>query len=122
MFVDPDNGIGSTSQAYSRLGAKYVLLEELLPYIDRGQTLVIYHHLNRSATADLQIKNLIPQFHGILGLPHKLMVLRYRRGSARVFILCVAATHSYLLESRTQFFLTRLWNQHFESYSALSQG
>ena len=52
VFVDPDNGIGTTAQAHSRRGAKYVLLEELVPYVNRGQTLVIYHHLNRSATAE----------------------------------------------------------------------
>ena len=122
VFVDPDNGIGASTQAHSRRGGKYVLLEELAPYIDRGQTLVVYHHLNRQVVGDLQIKNLISQLRTKVGLTRRLIVLRYRRGSARVFILCLPSICEDILEARTQTFLRRSWNQHFERYLSSAQG
>jgi hypothetical protein len=85
VFVDPDNGIGSTSQAYSTRGAKYVLLEEVKPFLDRGQTFVIYHHLNRQAPADIQINQQITRVRQCMGASTKIIARRYRRGSSRVF-------------------------------------
>ena len=122
VFVDPDNGIGSSAQAHSRRGGKYVLLEELAPYVDRVQTLVVYHHLNRQATAESQIKNIGSQLRASLGLTLRLIALRYHRGSARVFILCPASIREDILEARIQVFLGRPWNQHFKRYLSSAQG
>ena len=90
VFADPDNGIASKSQADSRLGGKYVLLQELITYVFRGQTLVIYHHLNRSATAERQIRLLGNKLRDSFGDSVHCMAMRFRRGSARVF--CHIAT------------------------------
>lgn len=115
VFVDPDNGIGSTSQVRSPTGAKYVLLDELIPYLSRGQTLVIYHHLNRQAPAETQIKRLVSQLCTCFGATQKWIVLRYHRGSARIFIMGPSTAQSDLLQGRTQMFLRRSWRRHFEA-------
>jgi hypothetical protein len=48
LFMDPDNGL--TRRPASQLGAagaKYVSLEEVVPYYHRGNSLIIYHHQTR---------------------------------------------------------------------------
>lgn len=53
VFVDPDNGLASAS---GRPTIKHVLTGELADYAARGQTLVVYHHADRSAKAEEQAK------------------------------------------------------------------
>ncbi len=113
VFVDPDNGIGTTAQASSRFGAKYVLLEELIPYLERGQTLVIYHHLNRSATADMQIRLLGTELRDVLGSYGHFAAMRFRRGSARVFFIVAQNKHDTTLQRRLARMLASPWNSHF---------
>ena len=114
VFVDPDNGIGTTAQASSRLGAKYVLLEELVPYVSRGQTLVIYHHLNRSAAAETQVSQRLAELEERLPPQVRVMALRYRRGSARVFfVLTMAPQVAGLLEMRLAQMGVGPWREHF---------
>lgn len=113
VFVDPDNGIGTSDQAHSRRGGKYVLLEELGEYVDRGQTLVVYHHLNRSATADIQIKSLSVALRDLSPRCRHLTAARFRRGSARVFFLISQEKHETTLERRLGRFLTTAWSTHY---------
>ena len=117
VFVDPDNGIGTTSQASSRLGAKYVLLEELLPYFNRGQTLVIYHHLNRSATADKQVRLLGTILGNLFDRYGHCSAVRFRRGSARVFFVIPQEEHEDILKWRIARMLATSWGDHFLPYS-----
>lgn len=116
VFVDPDNGIGAPVQAKSKLGAKYVVLEELIPYLDRGQTLVIYHHLNRSATADTQIRFSGRELRDIVGPLGNCTAMRFRRGSARVFFLMSQNKHEAALDRRLARMLATPWSAHFLRY------
>jgi hypothetical protein len=52
VFADPDNGI----RASGRMATlnKYALLSELADYAQRGQSIVAYHHADRSADATTQ--------------------------------------------------------------------
>ena len=117
VFVDPDNGIGTTAQASTRFGAKYVLLEELIPYLDMGQTLVIYHHLNRTATADVQIRLSGTRLGDIFGRNSRCSAVRFRRGSARVFFVVQQKEHETTLQRRLARMLATPWGAHFCPYS-----
>lgn len=119
VFVDPDNGIGSTTQAYSRLGAKYVLLEEVVPYFAKNQSVVIYHHLNRRSSADDQIYDRLEQVRRRLGT--EVIALRYHRGSARVLLVCPSLIHQRVLSDRINKMTTSAWSQHFTRYPFLDQ-
>ena len=120
VFVDPDNGIGSSAQAYSRRGGKYVLLEELGPYVDRGQTLVVYHHLNRQAPADVQIDSLSVVLRDLSVRRCHLAAARFSRGSARVFFLIGQENQETIFERRLRRFLTTAWSAHFVLATAWS--
>ena len=117
VFVDPDNGIGDTAKASSKNGAKYVLLEELSPYLDRDQTLVIYHHLNRLAPADTQIKERMVQARQSLGESLEIIASRYHRGSARVFFVVASFGRLDDLKRRAELLIQSPWSQHFSLIS-----
>ena len=87
VFFDPDNGleVGSVPKHHPRAG-KYIFWDELLPFWDRGQVLLIYHHLNRTAPAARQIGILSPRFTAVFDRA-EVLPLVFRRGSSRVFWL-----------------------------------
>lgn len=115
VFVDPDNGIGSATQAFSKLGSKFVLLTELVPYVDRGQTLVIYHHLSRQTTADVQIEEKLKLIRRHFGGSANVVALWYHRGSSRVFfILTKNLTIIRSLDEKLARFNTLPWHEHFD--------
>jgi|SRR5271165_359937 len=59
VFFDPDNGmeIASVPKHYPNAG-KFIYWDELMPFWRRGQTLLIYHHLNRTKRAAQQVRDL----------------------------------------------------------------
>ena len=54
VFVDPDNGVSATADPLRKTGPKYVFSDDLLCFAQRGQSLIIYHHLGRRGTAEQQ--------------------------------------------------------------------
>jgi len=54
VFLDPDNGLEVSVKRYQNKGPKYVYLDELTPFIERSQSVIIYHHLCRNGTAEEQ--------------------------------------------------------------------
>lgn len=114
VFFDPDNGVevGSVPKHHSK-GGKYVYWDELGAFWDRGDTLVIYHHLNRIESAARQIEALKLQFTALLkGAAAEPFV--FRRGSSRVFWLVHRGDMlGQELERRAADFLNAGWSRHF---------
>src|SRR5258708_6339015 len=83
VFFDPDNGleIASVPKHHPNAG-KYVYWDELAPFWQRGQTLLVYHHLNRTMPAGRQVHNLRDRFRARLS-GATAMPLAFRRGSCR---------------------------------------
>ena len=104
VFVDPDNGITEKPIQFRKNGPKYVFMEDLHRFYDRGQSLVVYHHLARA-----DAKNQIKRFSGLLrvelGLPlDQPWALWYRRGTGRVYFIVPHKNHRDVLERRLQEF------------------
>ena len=111
VFADPDNGLESGTQRHHLRGPKYAFFDELKPYIDRGQSLVVYHHLHFGAPAEIQVRERLAQVGERLG---GAFALRYRPGSARAFFVVPSDAHRKVLIDRAE----RLaqdpcWGQHF---------
>ncbi len=116
VFFDPDNGVevASVPKHHPNVG-KYIYWDELMPIWQRGQTLLVYHHLNRTKPAARQVCDLRTRFQakldGALALP-----LVFRRGSCRVFWLVYrSSTIGAELERRALDFLASGWSRHFRS-------
>lgn len=62
VFFDPDNGleVKSTAKHHDK-GPKFCFYDELRPFWDRGQNLIIYQHKNLHQTAQKQINERIAE-------------------------------------------------------------
>ena len=121
IFVDPDNslsdpanGISASIDPFRKTGAKYVFIADLLAFYKRGQSLIIYHHLNRRGTAleqTLRVAESLKASLDLAGLPQSLL---YRRGSSRAYFIVPQERHRLILERSVSNLLTSPWNSHFE--------
>jgi hypothetical protein len=116
VFLDPDNGIEvrSVPRRAPKAG-KYVFWDEIEALWARGHSLLIYHHLNRTATVNMQTKTLAKYLAERLSRPPFLLPLLFRRGSCRHFWVIGQAAHSCALQSGINELLGSSWNKYFES-------
>ena len=119
IFVDPDNslsdpasGINTSIDPLRKTGPKYVFIADLLSFFERGQSLIVYHHLGRRGTAVQQTMKVAESLKASLDLPRSLL---YRRGSSRAYFIVPQERHRQVLERRVSNLLASPWNSHFES-------
>ena len=112
VFLDPDNGFEVKVAPHEPRGAKYAFFDELVPFTEREQSLIVYHHIGRRGSAAHQIKGRLNQIEERLGLSS--FALLYHRGSARAFFLIPAGKHKDAIDSKVDNFLDSPWRRHFE--------
>ena len=116
VFADPDNGLEPRAGVpRSRLtGPKYAYFDELVPYLDRGQSFVVYHHLHRSMVHEGQVHDRLSQVEERLG---PAFALRFHPGAGRAFFVVPADAHREVLRERAlRLVRNRCWARHFELY------
>ena len=102
VFVDPDNGIRRSDHktaSSQRKAIKHAYYDELAPYIDRGQSVIAYHHADRSATVREQAIRRMAEAADELGI-EPLAAVRASRGTTRLFLVLPVAAHRAHLASR----------------------
>ncbi len=114
VFLDPDNGIEVPSVTpRSPKAGKYVLWEEIAGHWERGQSLLVYHHLNRTKPVAGQVEDLRRGFRERLGdVPH-LSVPVFRRGSCRAFCVVGQGRHADALAAGERTLMSGGWSEHF---------
>jgi hypothetical protein len=114
IFFDPDNGIETKSvPIHSPKSGKYIFWDELMPFWDRGQSLLIYHHLNRTAPIERQTEILKEKFSAKFADASAIQYFLFRRGSCRHFWLVANKRHATQLKARTQALLQSPWREYF---------
>src|SRR5262249_7553931 len=94
VFFDPDNGLETHCvRRHAPKAGKYVFWDELKPFWDRGQSLIVYNHLNRSASVREQTEVLRKKFRDKFADAGEILALLFRRGSCRHFWIVSQATH-----------------------------
>ena len=112
VFLDPDNGLETASvKPHMVRAAKYAFYSELETYLSRGQSLMVYHHLDRSSKSLQQVHRRQREIYEKLG--RRTLVMRYYRGSPRAFILIPQNRHRELVMERTRGMLAGAWSRHF---------
>jgi hypothetical protein len=115
VFFDPDNGLETSSiPKHARKAGKYIFWDELRPFWTRGQSLIVYHHLNRTAPAHVQTQRLKARFQAEMNEPALLLSLLFRRGSCRHFWVVGQEQHAPVLRAKMEAMLASGWAEHFE--------
>jgi len=120
IFADPDNGIRTAAHlvpATRTKAVKYAYLDELAAFAERGQSLVVYHHADRSAAVE-------EQAHRRLGdiardVPIKpVAAVRASRGTTRLFLVAATASHAGYLTDRLAALAGSPWASELSVYWA----
>ena len=113
VFADPDNGLEVSSVGLQhKKGPKYAFVQELELYYRRGQSVIVYQHMDHSAPAPRQLDARLDQLSrglrtaGVFGL-------LYHRGTSRAFLVAPAGRHQGVLARRAERFLDGPWGRHF---------
>jgi hypothetical protein len=115
VFLDPDTGIECKSvRPHYLKGPKYAFWDEIKPFAERGQSVVVYHHLNRSCSSEIQVARLRALFRERMPKGFYTRALIYKRGTRRAYFVAAAPEHREILNRRLSEFLASPWNQHFE--------
>ena len=86
VFADPDNGIRRTDHKARRhvsASVKHAYTDELARFLDRGQSLVVYHHADRSAPVPEQATRRLRDIEETTGI-RPLGAVRASRGTVRL--------------------------------------
>jgi hypothetical protein len=115
VFFDPDNGVETASVLrHAPKAGKYIFWNELVPFWQRGQSIIVYHHLNRTASVQRQTEILREKFSA--NFPDAAVSLHFlfRRGSCRHFWLVGQRDHFSWLSAGTRRVKKSGWSGFFE--------
>ncbi len=120
VFVDPDNGLRRSDHSmpsHRTKSEKHAYLDELAAFVDRGQSIVAYHHADRSATVPVQAERRMADAAEELGV-EPLAAVRASRGTTRLFVVVPAAAHRAALEQRLHDLESSPWAEELTIYWA----
>lgn len=116
IFCDPDNGIETKSLSKtSKDSVKYIFSNEIIGMINRGYTLIIFNHRDRSKESDYKqrFKEIYQEING----KAKLRVLRFSRYNVRDYLFFIQKKHKNIIDTQINHFLSdRNWNKLFSEY------
>lgn len=88
VFFDPDNGLEVQSvRTHHDKGPKFTFYDELKPFWDRGQSLVIYQHKNMHESAEAQITSRTQELQDRLGFKGNVEAHYFPKFGGRIFFL-----------------------------------
>ncbi len=116
VFFDPDNGLQTPSVPIGApKSGKYVFWHELDQFWRRGQSLVVYHHTNRTMPVKHQTLALEERFASAFPDAGYLKWLLFRRGSCRHFWIVGQQKHKEQLSAGVDQMLASGWDSHFDT-------
>jgi hypothetical protein len=113
VFLDPDNGIECKSVSRTDLkGPKYVYWDEIRSFADREQSIVVYHHLNRSCPSTEQVELLRSEFCKRMPANCETSKIIYRRGTRRAYFIVMTPRFREDITNKLSKMPTQ-WENHF---------
>ena len=112
VFLDPDKGLAPPTAG--RSSPEHINLYEVRPFVERGQTVIIYHHLARSfegkgASHCKQMRGWAKRLKEKLPLNSEPEILWYRRGTARAYFILSGEEHTDIIARRLDAFRASRW-------------
>lgn len=109
VFLDPDIGLAPPSAGPN--STEHAYMSELEAFVRSGHTVVVYHHLGRTAGHPVQMRDWAERLTHELRLDAEPPVLWYRRGTARAYFVFSADAHAGVIDDRLQQFQASRWFQ-----------
>lgn len=110
VVLDPDNGMECRITKREPKAGKYVYLDEIASIVERGQSVVLYQHLDRSASAAIQIERRAGLLVARLRLTTPPLALRH---SSRVYYFLSQPRHEGLIHHAITRLTSGPWARHF---------
>lgn len=109
VFLDPDNGLASSRcQKHLRSSAKYIFEDEVVAWVKRGQSVVLYQHQQRRS-----LKEQVTDQRKLLDVGNSGFAVSFHRLSVRIYYILPAEDHRARLLERLSRFLEGAWRKHF---------
>lgn len=113
VCLDPDNGIaGDENLKHRDKGTKYTYHSDLADLWNRGQSLVVYHHLGRTDADAYSLQKALELSEASEGNP-EVFPLIFNKGTLRVFFVIPRPEHREVIRERVDRMLAGPWNRHF---------
>ncbi len=113
VFLDPDNGVRSTThrvRSYRSKAIKYAYFDEMAQFLERGQSVIAYHHADRSAALNVQAEQRMAQLRQQLGVS-PLCALCMRQGTSRFFFVIPGSHDANILSKRLSSLTSSPWGR-----------
>jgi hypothetical protein len=120
-FADPDNGIRIVDHlvtAHRTKAVKYAYLDELAAFAKRGQSLIIYHHADRSAPVEEQARRRLDDIARDILTVKPVAAVRASRGTTRLFLLAATESQARYLTDRLTVLAASPWGKELKVYWA----
>jgi hypothetical protein len=115
VFLDPDNGIECASvKRTAKKGPKYAYWSDIDAFVERGQSVVIYHHLSRIGSYPEQVEDKLRQMNERFQNGFEASAVTFKRGASRAYFLIASPQHKDLFHQRLGKIGSRPWNLHFK--------
>ena len=121
IFADPDNGIRGAHHAvpaYRTRAVKHAYLDELAEFALRRQSLIVYHHTDRSEVVEQQARRRLEDLARKVPL-EPIAAVRASRGTTRLFLVAANAAHAQYLTGRLTALATSPWKSELTVYWSL---
>ena len=112
VFLDPDNGIITSSTTESPKSNKYVLTEELINYYNQGSSIVYYQHKARKRDEFYINQHLMLISNSHLKNAGGLL-LKFQKTSHRYYGFIIQPKHEKLINEAVEKMLETSWNDFF---------
>ena len=100
VFFDPDNGLNADpGKKRTKRAAKYIFIDEIVPFLLRGQSVIVYQHQTRQGALDAQVTKLRGLVAKLAGIHHT-FVVTYHRQQVRIYIILASRKHGQKLAKR----------------------
>jgi hypothetical protein len=111
VFLDPDNGIAAKrGKKHWRNSVKYVFEDEVIEWLKRGQSVVLYQHQQRK-----KLTEQVSEQQRLLGTGRACFAVSFHRRAVRIYYVLPAKDHHARISERLSRFLAGAWAEHFRA-------
>ena len=112
VFFDPDNGIKSNNPSpLSAKGPKFLYWSDLLPFVGRNQSLVIYNHASRRGSIYDQITKRLAEAKDHIPSRSNAVAMLWRSFSVRYYLIIPAPETREVILSACEKVISGPWGE-----------